>query len=176
MGANSVTFFIVAFIFVAAFVWWQQQQRKTGESLLEESKDNDFVPMDMNESFIAAAQKSKSEIIDAITVYSVQDLNLIRSLLFSSGIESYVQNEHSSTIFQGIGINGLSSMTISLFKTDYEEATSIVEEYIVNKKKEDNNKRNVKNKARNIGEFIVSGSYVSSNQDIRYPEIKRIDI
>jgi hypothetical protein len=127
----------------------------------------------MNDSFLNKAQTTDERVIYAVVVYSLNDLNMIRSLLYSSKIENYVKNNHVSTLYPGVGIDGLNSMIISIFENDYESTREIVNDYLAEKKKErgENTAKDTGNRIRNVGEFIVTGRFVSSNKDSKDPEI-----
>ena len=166
-----ITLLVISILII--FLLFKKKVNQKTEAV-NNNEEEDLV--DMNKSFLEKAQGK--EVVNAIIVYSINDLNIIRSLLFSSGIENYVRNDHMSSLLPGIGINGLTSMIISIIKSDYSETKEIVMDYIEEKINERNNQnvnKEIIDKIRNVGEFVVTGRFVSSSSEARDPEIIKIN-
>jgi hypothetical protein len=140
------------------------------ESSIEESEIHEI---NMNNRFLDIADSTGKKAIDAVIIYSLNDLLIIRSQLFSCGIENYVKNEKLNTLFSGIGINGLTNIVLTIFEEDLNETKEIVNEFISSKSRQRKakGKKELLSKARNIGELIITGRYVSNSVDMRDPEI-----
>lgn len=166
-GILAIFIGIILFAVIAAVLL----PGRKGKAEAADGGGQDEAPiLDMDASFLDAAQRSNRRVVDAVIVHAPADLALLRSLLYSSGIENYVRNDHVSALLPGVGINGLTSMVISVFEDDYEAAAEIVTEFLNEKKSgREGSASRTGTKIRNVGEFVVTGRFVSSGDDSMDP-------
>jgi len=172
-GILAIFTIVIIFAVVAALM--RPGSKGRSEDADESGRDEGPAP-DMDASFLDAAQKADKRVVDAVVVHSLADLAILRSLLYSSEIENYVRNDHVSALLPGVGIDGLTSMVISIFEDDYESARQIVNDYLDEKRKGRKESRKATgNRMRNVGEFIVTGRFVSSGEDSMDPAMIPIE-
>jgi hypothetical protein len=126
---------------------------------------------DMNAAFLARAEASGEASVDAVAVYTIHDLTMIRSLLAGASIANFAKNEHMSSLIPGVGIDGLNTMVVTVFATDAAAAEELVADYL-SQKKEDRTEggRRPADLLRNIVEVGVTGRFVAAAKDARPPE------
>jgi len=169
--SGSLAIFTIIIIFAVIATLLRPGRGKKDEAADENDQEGAPVP-DMDASFLDAAQKTDRRVVDAVVVHSSADLALLRSLLYSSKIENYVRNDHVSALLPGVGVNGLTNMVISIFEDDYESAKEIVADYLNEKKAgREGSASRTGDKIRNVGEFIVTGRFVSSGDDSMDPRV-----
>ena len=168
---SGLVIFAIVFIFAVIAALMRPGSRKRIEDA-DKGDQEESPALDMDASFLDAAQETGKRVVDAVVVYAPADLALLRSLLYSSGIENYVRNNHVSALLPGVGINGLTSMVISVFEDDYEATCEAVGEYLDEKMKgREEGDGSAGDKIRNVGEFVVTGRFVSSGDDSMDPRV-----
>lgn len=65
-----------------------------------------------------------------LEIGGVADCSMIRSLLFSENIPSYIENEHVNKIYSFGGLNSAFSIRLFILVADYEKAYEIVDAYV----------------------------------------------
>jgi hypothetical protein len=169
--SGSLVVLIVIIVF-AVIIAALRPGRKGKAEAVDGGDEGEALILDMDASFLNVAQKTGKRVVDAVVVHASADLALLRSLLYSGGIENYVRNDHVSALLPGVGINGLTSMVISVFEDDYEATCEIVGEYLDEKMKgREEGNRGAGDKIRNVGEFVVTGRFVSSGDDSMDPRV-----
>ena len=133
--------------------------------------DNDIDSIDMNHEFIKEKANTNKKIIDGIMVFSYVDAILLRSILYSCEINSFVQFFNVSSLRPGMIIEGYTDIKIAIFEDDFLEVNEIVNE--LNNQKINDGKIKFANKVRNIAEYIICGSVVGSYKSIWTMEISR---
>lgn len=93
----------------------------------------------------------------------IKDCSMIRSLLLSEGIPTYVENEHINS-FYSVGVNAQAGFSIKLFilVKDYEKAYEIVLDYVNRLSPlapEKESSENVSEKIKTTTEKVVSGLF-----------------
>jgi len=115
--------------------------------------------INMNKEFLDILKSSDKKVINVIKVFSYQDLQLIRSMLYSCGISNYVEYENMINIKGGIAIDNFNDAIIKIFQEDTTEAVNVFNDYLLTKK----DKITSKEKIRNIAEFLIGGWVVSNS-------------
>ncbi len=167
---------LVILIFAIVFKIKEKQKdlegQKDKESPVEETlaKSEEFD--DLNEKFIHNSKNRKA--INFVKTYNPSDQIIIRSLLDSSGIESYSKLNSASTLFPGFEISGFSDSVICIFEDKKKEAYEIVNEFINVLK--DGEPEKLNSIVRNIAEFTIGGYVVPSGRNRSLPEILIRDI
>ena len=100
---------------------------------------------------------------------SPADMAVLRSLLDSAEIPSYVQFQHTSSLFPGITIQGYTDSILSVYKDNLPEAFEIVHDYIAMLKGDRHGSS--LSTARNVGEFFAMGYVVPSRDNRTLPEL-----
>ena len=115
--------------------------------------------INMNKEFLDILKSSDKKVINVIKVFSYQDLQLIRSMLYSCGISNYVEYENMINIKGGIAIDNFNDAIIKIFQEDTTEAVNVFNDYLLTKK----DKITSKEKIRNVAEFLIGGWVVSNS-------------
>jgi hypothetical protein len=116
--------------------------------------------IDMNEEFLATCEKEGKNVINAIKVYSYKDLQLLRSMLYSCGIQNYVQFENMMNIRGGVGIERFNDAFIQIFEDDIEETKQVFEDYVAG----NGDTINAGEKIRNMAEYLLAGWLVTNKK------------
>ena len=119
--------FAVIVIFLVAFL--KKKSDVEGPSDLTgevETSGDDFE--DLNEKFFNNAEGRSP--IPFVRTYAPKDKMLIRSILDSEGIPTYVGSEHINNILPGVRIQGHADSVIYIFRDDRWRALPVVEDYI----------------------------------------------
>jgi hypothetical protein len=90
-------------------------------------------------------------------------------MLFSCGINSFVNYVNVSSLRPGVGIDGYTDMRLTIFEDDKEEVLKIVLEYEKNKR--DSRHVTTKTIIRNIIEAILGNWIVEESNSARSIEI-----
>lgn len=128
-------------------------------------KENPFI--DLNEKYITNGHNKKS--IDTIRIYNPIDGDIIRSILDSADIETFISYNHMNNLYPGIQIPGHTTSIISIYEEKIGQAIPLINDYINNLKSHEKTK--VSSKIRNITEFALFGQTMPKGRDKRIPEL-----
>ena len=142
--------------------------RKNPHPEQEEIEDKMIHNIDMDNEFIKETETKKT-VFDFAKIYSIEDLIVIRSILYSCGINSFIQFFNMCSLRPGVGVDNYTDMRLSIFEDDSEEVKIIIQEY-ENRKIEDQ-KVKLKTKVRNIVEAIIGNWIVEESKSARSIEI-----
>jgi hypothetical protein len=118
---------ILAFaILVIALVVKRKLAKKNEKGLKD--KDEDF--RDINREFLDAAKSDRP--IPFLRVYNHQDKMVLRSVLDSEGILTYLDLDHMSSLYPGFKVQGYTDSIIYVLERDIVTATGIAKDYIAN--------------------------------------------
>ncbi|WP_169313562.1 DUF2007 domain-containing protein [Spirochaeta africana] len=131
------------------------------------NKPSDNGERDMNREFLSSSHGRVS--VPLVRTHSPADMAVLRSLLDSAEIPSYVQFQHTSSLFPGITIQGYTDSLISVFEDSLPEAYEVVHEYITMLKHD--RQGTPLSSARNVGEFLAMGYVVPSGDNRTLPEL-----
>lgn len=150
-------------IFVSIFVFAVVKRR------YENSKSNakiiDFI--DMNEKFLS--KQSRFPMVKILRFYSEIDSIIIRSLLDSAKIPSYVEFSNMNNLYVGFPIQGYSDSFIFVRLNNVFDAKRILKRYIESARRENRNR--YKTDWRQIIEIVVGGYSVPSVHSRYIPEL-----
>lgn len=122
---NTILIFMaIAIIMIIGF----NQRKKSKDVDNEENEKDEFI--DYNQEFIESSEGQ--EVIPFVRLFSQSDKLMIRSLLSSENISTYITNENTNNLFPGRMVQGYTDTVIYIFKEDRERARSIIEDYILN--------------------------------------------
>lgn len=126
----------------------------------EEERAEDAVrDLDMDREFLGKAAGRRA--IDAIRLYSQEDCAMLRSLLYSCGIQSLVRFANMNSLRPGAGVPNYNDIVITLYEGDLEEAQEIVEAY---NRAGAGEGPTAGEKIRNMAEFLVAGWIVGGSK------------
>lgn len=122
---------------------------------------------DFNDKFLNRSYIVKP--VRLVKVYSQIDIILLRSMLDSAKIRTYLENDNMNTLYAGLAIPGYSDAFLSVEMKNLFDAKRIVREYLSKNRK--NLRKSNKPEFRPIVEFIVSGYLVPSANTRNLPEL-----
>ena len=113
--------------------------------------------VDFEKDFFLRA-KGGENAVEFLKIADMQDCFVIQSMLLSAGIPSHTENEHVSGIFgNNAGImNSIFAVRLNILKDDYNEALSIVKDFLEQKVKALADEGNAPKTAENAGEKLLS--------------------
>jgi len=154
---NSILLIAISLIIIILiFRHVRTSGQKENKNLNEDEKRVENI--NMNKEFLDIAETSRKKATNAIKVFNYQDLQLIRSMLYSCGINNYVEYENMLNIKGGTAIDNFNDAIIKIFQEDTPEAVNVFNDYLKTKKEEISKKE----KIRNIAEFLIGGWVVSN--------------
>ena len=116
---------LVALTLVAVVYFWFWWRRKTGK--VTPRVEDEFE--DLNEKFLRNAGQ-KDGTVDLVRVYEPGDLTLLRSLLDTEGLESYVLESQMGSLYPLETIPGFADSTVTVYRVDYEAGRRVVEDFL----------------------------------------------
>lgn len=155
------TFFIIIF----AFITKNKLNKKINKKMKGSNDSENF--KDLNDIFINNSENR--QIIDIIRIYNPIDGTILRSILDSHNIETYVKFNNMNNLYPGIQIPGHTTSIISIFADKLDETIPVFDEYIESLKKIEPTK--IKSKIRNVIEFSIASQTMPSGRDKRFPEL-----
>lgn len=170
MSLLHLIFISLGFIAFGVFMRRHEQKKNTEQRKpsAEQEPSNEEPPLkELNEKFIRQAQGK--EVIPFVKTYNINDRILIRSLLDSVGICTYLKPNSFSSLYPGVAINNHTDSILSIFTKDMPEARKVVLDYIEDLKNIDPEKRTPY--LRHAAEYTLSGVVIPTNQDRVLPEI-----
>lgn len=157
---------LVACVVFLAF-WNRRRQDRYFASDVDKTLATADDGRDMNTEFLSACEGRVS--ISLVRLNSPADTAVLRSLLDSAGIASYVKFQHTSSLFPGITIQGYTDSILSVYEDNLPEAYEIVHDYIAMLKGDRHGSS--LSTARNVGEFFAMGYVVPSRDNRTLPEL-----
>jgi hypothetical protein len=126
--------------------------------------------MDLNERFLAAAVGRQS--VALVRSYNPEDVMVLRSLLDSAGIASYVRFQNMNSLYPKIVMGRNSDVLIDVFADELEEARLVAEDYIDRLKAESGASPHSKAAAlRNAAEMAIGGIIAPDSETRLLPEL-----
>ena len=119
---------IVVIIFAFVIILFIKKQNSNISSEEKNQEETDF--RDLNEEFFTKSQGEN--IIPFVRIYAPKDKIILRSILDSEGIPTYVASEHTNNLLPGVRIQGHSDIIIYIIANDQNHARDIVKDYIRN--------------------------------------------
>ena len=158
---QNPTLVAVIIIVIFIFIIFKKYNENNSDKKIDHD-ETDF--KDHNEDFFNKSQ-GKS-IIPFIRVFAPKDKILLRSILNSEDIPTYVGSDHINNLLPGLRIQGHTDVVIYIFEENKNQAKVIVEDYIRNLIESINPEIDVK-----IGDFfaLINALPTSFNQIL--PEI-----
>ncbi len=132
MEININIVVVLVVIFVIAFAGKikknsNKEEENNGDNS-EKAIEDEFI--DYNDKF---TQANRSEpVMPLVRTFSIEDKMMLRSMLDAEKIPTYVKGEHVNNMLPGIGVQGYSDSIIYVYSNDYEDAESIVHDYVQN--------------------------------------------
>ncbi len=158
-------------VIVGVALWRRYAERRAvkpraaegGEKVSEEL-------MDLNDRFLAAAEGRPS--VALVRSYNPEDVMVLRSLLDSAGIASYVRFQNMNSLYPKIVMGRNSDVLIDVFADELAEARLIAEDYIDRLKAEGLINPGSKASAlRNAAEMAIGGIIAPSSDTRLLPEL-----
>lgn len=118
-----ILFLVAVFAIIVYKKFWKQDDVKK----IESDTDKELKEMDFEKLFFERTEAGeKSQLL--MSIASGQDCLMLRSLLFSEGIPSYVEGEHMNNIYGGISGTMTTVVAIKLYILcdDYDKALEII--------------------------------------------------
>jgi len=115
----------------------EEKEDNEKEGIIPEEKERDELP-DLNDKFLENAKGR--DVIDLVKVYNPQDSIVLRSILDSEGIETYVKSNHFGDLYPTYDLHNFATSVISIYKENSAAAKQIVEDYLLTLKKESYNR------------------------------------
>lgn len=134
-------YIVIGVIFLAAIIYfvakkfkWMSQNYNNNPDVQKQKMEEELESLetpDFEKEFFERCEAGEESIL-FMKVSSQQDCAVLRSLLFSSGVPSYIEAEHSSGLYgNAADVNiGLISMKLYILKDDCEEALEIAKDFI----------------------------------------------
>ena len=116
-------YMILLLVAIFAILVYKRFRKQDEVKKIESDADKELNEMDFEKLFFAG---EKSQLL--MSIASQQDCLMLRSLLFSEGIPSYVEGEHMNNIYGGISGTMTTVVAIKLYIlcNDYDKAVEII--------------------------------------------------
>jgi len=108
--------------------------------------------IDMDGEFIAKAAGKRT--VDAIRFYSQEDCAMLRSMLYSCGIQSLARFGNMNSLRPGAGVPSYNDIVLTLYEDDLDAAREVVEDYNLGQA---DDAPSPGTRIRNVAEFLVAG-------------------
>jgi hypothetical protein len=155
---------------------WRRYVEKRGskpggqEGQKEGQKEGSQELMDLNDRFLAVAAGRPT--VALVRSYNPEDVMVLRSLLDSAGIASYVRFQNMNSLYPKIVMGRNSDVLIDVFSDELEEARLIAEDYIDRLKAESGASPHSKAAAlRNAAEMAIGGIIAPDSETRLLPEL-----
>ena len=117
----------IAILAVYIFVFRKKKSANRNDTGVSQ-KDTEF--KDLDEDFFEKSQGR--DVAPIVRVYASKDKVLIRSLLDSEGIPTYVGSDYINNLFPGVQLQGHSNTVVYIIADDRTRAKNVIEDYIRN--------------------------------------------
>ena len=119
-------YMILLLVAIFAIIVYKRFRKQDEVKKIESDADKELNEMDFEKLFFERTKAGeKSQLL--MSIASQQDCLMLRSLLFSEGIPSYVEGEHMNNIYGGISGTMTTVVAIKLFLcNDYDKAVEII--------------------------------------------------
>ncbi len=121
----------------------------------------------MNDLFLEKAEGRS--VINLLRTYNPGDMALLRSLLDSAEINTFVNFDAMNRLFPGISLGNHTDMILSIFEEDAAEAKLIVSAYLEEQRNHDPEK--AASGIRNVAEAVLGQYVVPSGRNKTLPEL-----
>jgi hypothetical protein len=151
---------------------WRRYVEKRGSKPggQEGQKEGSQELMDLNDRFLAVAAGRPT--VALVRSYNPEDVMVLRSLLDSAGIASYVRFQNMNSLYPKIVMGRNSDVLIDVFSDELEEARLIAEDYIDRLKAESGASPHSKAAAlRNAAEMAIGGIIAPDSETRLLPEL-----
>ena len=122
-------YMILLLVAIFAIIVYKRFRKQDEVKKIESDADKELNEMDFEKLFFERTKAGeKSQLL--MSIASQQDCLMLRSLLFSEGIPSYVEGEHMNNIYGGISGTMTTVVAIKLYIlcNDYEKAIEIIKD------------------------------------------------
>ena len=122
-------YMILLLIAIFAILILKRFRKQDEIKKIESDADKELNEMDFEKLFFERTKSGeKAQLL--LSIASQQDCLMLRSLLFSEGIPSYVEGEHMNNIYGGISGTMTTVVAIKLYIlcNDYEKALEIIKD------------------------------------------------
>ena len=122
-------YMILLLVAIFAIIVYKRFRKQDDVKKIESDADKELNEMDFEKLFFERSKAGeKSQLL--MSIASQQDCLMLRSLLFSEGIPSYVEGEHMNNIYGGISGTMTTVVAIKLYIlcNDYEKALEIIKD------------------------------------------------
>ena len=127
---NNIVFIIIALMIIMILGFYKRKKDNNIRNEEDKNVEKNKEIIDYNQEFLENSEGK--EVIPFIRIFAQQDKLMLRSLLLSEGICTYVTNENTNSLYPGVMIQGYTDTVIHIFKEDKEKARPVVEDYILN--------------------------------------------
>ena len=120
-------YMILLLVAIFAIIVYKRFRKQDEVKKIESDADKELNEMDFEKLFFERTKAGeKSQLL--MSIASQQDCLMLRSLLFSEGIPSYVEGEHMNNIYGGISGTMTTVVAIKLYIlcNDYDKAVEII--------------------------------------------------
>ncbi len=121
----------------------------------------------MNAEFLKNAEGR--QVLNLVRTYNPGDLALLRSLLDSAGINTFVNFSAMNSLYPGVNLGGYTDMIVTIFEEDAEEARQIVSGYLDGQRGHDPEKTG--SRVRNVAEAVLGHFVIPSGRNKTLPEL-----
>ena len=119
----TIFLLVLTALFGLGYLWFRLRMRKriVSTPVVDEFED-------LNEKFLRNPS-NKEGTVELVRVFRPDDLELLRSLLDSEGIESYAPVSNMGALYPLDTIPGFTDSVVSVYAVDVEAARQIVQDY-----------------------------------------------
>jgi len=122
----NYTFFIAGTIILFLVAYGLKKIEESQKN--KEKEDNEFVD-DLNDSFFKNSHGENA--IELVKIFNPYDRVVIRSILKSEGIETYVKSNIFGELYPTYDIHNFSTSVVMIYENDKEQAKEIVKDYLL---------------------------------------------
>ena len=137
---------------------------------LESSRNGeiDDTQPDFNQKFLDAGGEDRTP-VDLVETFNPVDRMIIRSLLDSEGVETYIEASSLDTILPGVRFPGHSGSVIRIYEDKAGTAREIVEDFIADIKQD--RAADINEKLKKLGDNAIGGYVIPPNQNRMMPKL-----
>jgi hypothetical protein len=121
----------------------------------------------MNAVFLKNAEGKP--VINLVRTYNPGDMALLRSLLDSAGINTFVNFDAMNSLYPGVNLGNHTDIILTIFEEDAAEAKEIVANYLAEQR--DHEPEKAGSRIRNVAETVLGGYPMPSGRNKTLPEL-----